>query len=59
MKHYLNEGKEILKKDNDWDPNDWQGRSKQQYESSAVGAFISLLGIALAITYYIIFKFLF
>ena len=37
----------------------WQGRSKQQYENSAVGAFISLLGIALAITYYIIFKFLF
>tara|TARA_A100001201_G_scaffold142243_1_gene139895 strand:- start:1006 stop:1158 length:153 start_codon:yes stop_codon:yes gene_type:complete len=45
-------------KDN-WDPNDWQGRSKQQYESSAVGAFISLLGFAIIITYYIIFKFLF
>ena len=30
MKHYLNEGKEILKKDNDWDPNDWQGRKKHR-----------------------------
>tara|TARA_A100001015_G_C14397154_1_gene484047 strand:- start:258 stop:398 length:141 start_codon:yes stop_codon:yes gene_type:complete len=37
MKHYFNEGKEILN----------QGRSKKQYRSSAIGAFIS--GIALII----------
>tara|TARA_B100000927_G_C16401449_1_gene443569 strand:+ start:158 stop:310 length:153 start_codon:yes stop_codon:yes gene_type:complete len=45
-------------KDN-WDPNEWQGRSRKQYESSVIGTFISLLGFALILTYYIIFKFLF
>lgn len=35
MKHFYNNGKEYLKKDDNWDPNDWQGRSRQQYESSA------------------------
>jgi hypothetical protein len=59
MKHFYNNGKEYLKKDDNWDPNDWQGKSKQQYESSAIGAFISILGAALIITYYLIFKFLF
>ena len=46
MKHFYNNGKEYLKKDDNWDPNDWQGRSRKQYESSAWGATITLLGMA-------------
>ena len=46
MKHFYNNGKEYLKKDDNWDPNDWQGRSRKQYESSALGATIALLGMA-------------
>ena len=36
-------------KKNKWDPNDWQGRSKKQYESSAMGATISIGGLILLI----------
>ena len=55
MKHYFNEGKEYLKKDscscnkckcNDFD---YQGKSKEQYESSALGAFVGFLGIIIVL----------
>lgn len=36
-------------KKNKWDPNDWQGRSKKQYESSAIGATVSIGGLILLI----------
>ena len=49
MKHFSNNGKEYLKKDDKWDPNDWQGRSKKQYESSAIGAGVSIGGFLLII----------
>ena len=42
MKHFMNNGKEYLRKDNKFD---YQGRSKKQYEGSAFGAFIGFLGI--------------
>jgi|OM-RGC.v1.038359689 hypothetical protein len=35
--HWYNEGKEILN----------QGRSKEQYKSSAIGTFISLVGLVI------------
>jgi hypothetical protein len=35
--HWYNEGKEILN----------QGRSKEQYKSSAIGTFISIVGLAI------------
>ena len=47
MKHFYNNGKEYLKKDDKWDKNDWQGRSKQSYESSAFGLTISIGGALL------------
>tara|TARA_Y100000361_G_C10925278_1_gene221042 strand:+ start:53 stop:229 length:177 start_codon:yes stop_codon:yes gene_type:complete len=56
MKHYLNEGKEILKKNNDWDPNDWQGRTREQYESNAIGAVVSIGGCLLLIVCYLLMK---
>ena len=40
--HWYNEGKEYLKKD---DKFDYQGKSKKQYESSALAAFVGFLGI--------------
>lgn len=43
--HWYNEGKEIIN----------QGRSKKQYESSAMGSFISIVGIV--ITFIIILMF--
>ena len=43
MKHFYNNGKEYLKKDDHWDPNDWQGRSRQQYESSAWAITVTLM----------------
>ena len=43
--HWYNEGKEILN----------QGRSKEQYKSSAIGAVISLAGMGLILLYLIIF----
>jgi hypothetical protein len=43
MKHFYNNGKEYLKKDDNWDPNDWQGRSRQQDESSAWAITITLM----------------
>ena len=43
MKHFYNNGKEYLKKDDNWDPNDWQGRSRQQYESSAWAITVTLI----------------
>ena len=49
MKHFSNNGKEYLKKDDKWDPNDWQGRSKKQYESSAMGATVSIGGLILLV----------
>tara|TARA_B100000900_G_C20082197_1_gene514527 strand:+ start:423 stop:563 length:141 start_codon:yes stop_codon:yes gene_type:complete len=42
MKHYFNEGEEILN----------QGRSKEQYKSSAIGAFVS--GLSLIIIFILI-----
>jgi len=32
-----------------WNPEDWQGRSKKQYESSAIGAGVSIGGFLLII----------
>jgi|TARA_B100001778_G_C18093779_1_gene408631 hypothetical protein len=49
MKHFSNNGKEYLKKDDNWDENDYQGRSKDQYKSSAIGATISIGGFLLLI----------
>ena len=43
MKHFYNNGKEYLKKDDNWDLNDWQGRSRQQYESSAWAITVTLM----------------
>ena len=43
MKHFYNNGKEYLKKDDNWDSNDWQGRSRQQYESSAWAITVTLM----------------
>jgi|TARA_B100001094_G_C18113831_1_gene762764 hypothetical protein len=43
--HWYNEGKEILN----------QGRSKKQYKSSAMGAFISGLGIIIVLILIAIF----
>ena len=43
--HWFNEGREIIN----------QGRSKKQYESSAIGSFISIIGIA--VTFIIILLF--
>ena len=35
-----------MNKNNDnWNPEDWQGKSKQQYESSAFGAGISFAAL--------------
>jgi len=43
--HWYNEGKEIIN----------QGRSEQQYKSSAIGTFISLVGLGLILLYLVIF----
>ena len=40
--HHYNEGKEYLRKDKKFD---YQGKSKKQYEGSALGAFVGFLGI--------------
>ena len=40
--HWYNEGKEYLRKDEKFDH---QGKSKKQYEGSALGAFVGFLGI--------------
>ena len=45
MKHYFNEGKEILN----------QGRSKKQMESSYIGVTIGVIGMVLTLGYLIIF----
>ena len=42
MKHYFNEGKEYLKKD---DKFDYQGKSRKQYEDSAKIFLIAALGL--------------
>ena len=42
MKHYFNEGKEYLKKD---DKFDYQGRTEKQYEDSAKIFLIAALGL--------------
>jgi|TARA_R100001015_G_C4524863_1_gene92860 hypothetical protein len=55
MKHYLNEGEEILKKD-DWDANSFQGRTREQYESNAIGAVVSIGGCLLLIVCYLLMK---
>lgn len=46
MKHYFNEGKEYLKKD---DKFDYQGKSRKQYEDSAFITFIGFLGIVVVL----------
>ena len=46
MKHYFNEGKEILN----------QGRSKEQYKSSMIGATIGFAGIIITLILAIIFS---
>ena len=46
MKHYFNEGKEILN----------QGRSKRQMESSYIGVTIGVVGMVLILGYLIIFS---
>lgn len=46
MKHYFNEGKEILN----------QGRSKKQVESSYIGAAIGVVGMILTLVYLVIFN---
>lgn len=46
MKHYFNEGKEILN----------QGRSKKQMESSYIGVAIGVVGMVLTLGYLIIFS---
>lgn len=33
------------KNNNEWNPKDWQGKSKRQYESSAFGAGVSLAAL--------------
>ena len=43
--HWYNEGKEILN----------QGRSKKQYEGSAIGSFISMVGIVITFIIILIF----
>ena len=43
MKHYFNEGKEILKSD------DYQGRSKKQVENNELAAFVSVIGLILCV----------
>jgi hypothetical protein len=45
MKHYFNEGKEILN----------QGRSKKQMESSYIGVTIGVIGMISILGYLIIF----
>ena len=42
MNHFMNNGKEYLRKDKKFD---YQGKSKKQYEGSAMGAFVGFLGI--------------
>lgn len=37
------------KNKNKWNPEDWQGRSRKQYESSAFGAGVSIGGFLLII----------
>ncbi len=44
MKHYFNEGKEIMN----------QGKSKKQLESSNIGCFFSGIGLLIMIVYLII-----
>ena len=46
MKHYFNEGKEYLKKD---DKFDYQGKSRKQYEDSAFITFIGFSGIVVVL----------
>ena len=46
MKHYFNEGKEILN----------QVRSKEQYKSSMIGAAIGFAGIVISLILILIFK---
>jgi len=46
MKHYLNEGKEYLKKD---DKFDYQGKSTKQYEDSAKFVFIAMLTLGVIV----------
>ena len=41
MKHYFNEGKEYLKKNDDFD---YQGRSRKQYEDSSKIFLVSAIG---------------
>ena len=46
MKHYFNEGKEYLKKD---DKFDYQGKSRKQYEDSAKFVFIAMLALGVIV----------
>lgn len=46
MKHYFNEGKEILN----------QGKSEEQYKSSIIGAAIGFAGIIITLILAIIFS---
>lgn len=41
-----------------WNPKDWQGRSKKQYESSAIGVGVSMAGILIIYFTYVIIKFI-
>jgi hypothetical protein len=43
------------KNKNKWNPEDWQGRSKKQYESSAIGVGVSIAGFMII---YFIIKFI-
>lgn len=50
MKHYFNEGKQYIKKDN----FEYQGRSDKQYRNSATGAGVGIIGIVLILGYLLI-----
>ena len=41
-----------------WNLEDWQGRSKKQYESSAIGVGVSMAGFMIIYFTYVIIKFI-
>lgn len=51
MKHYFNEGKEYIKKDN----FEYQGRSQKQYQDSSKIFLIAAAGLFILITFSVLY----
>lgn len=52
MKHYFNEGKEYIKKDN----FEYQGRSQKQYQDSSKIFLIAAAGLFILITFSVLYN---